>query len=87
MRDAALPETLKVGEEVERDQLARLRGTKALRDAGALSGALGALERAARAGDNLIPPILAAVRGYATVGEICGALIPVFGTYHEVPVL
>jgi methylmalonyl-CoA mutase N-terminal domain/subunit len=87
MREAALPETLKVGEEVERDQLARLVEIKALRNAGAVSGALGALGQAARDGDNVIPPILAAVRAYATVGEISGALVPVFGTYREVPVL
>jgi methylmalonyl-CoA mutase N-terminal domain/subunit len=87
MRETALPETLKIGEEVERDQLARLLEIKELRDAGAVSGALGALGQAARAGDNVIPPILAAVRAYATVGEISGALVPVFGTYREVPVL
>lgn len=30
-----------------------------------------------------MPPILAAVKAYATVGEICGALRDVFGEYQE----
>jgi methylmalonyl-CoA mutase, N-terminal domain len=87
MGPTAAPETLKIGEEVERSQLLGLLEIRKRRDAGAVSGALDALGRAARLGDNLIPPMLAAVRAYATVGEICGALVPVFGTYREVPVL
>ncbi len=87
MRATALPETLKIGEEVERSQLARLRDVRRARDAAAVSDTLEALGHAAAHGQNLIPPILAAVRVYATVGEICGALIPAFGTYREVPVL
>jgi methylmalonyl-CoA mutase N-terminal domain/subunit len=30
-------------------------------------------------------PILEAVRAYATLGEICGAMKEVFGTYAEPP--
>jgi methylmalonyl-CoA mutase N-terminal domain/subunit len=33
--------------------------------------------------NNLMPPIIDAVRAYATVGEICGALKQVFGEYSE----
>jgi methylmalonyl-CoA mutase N-terminal domain/subunit len=33
---------------------------------------------------NTMPYIIAAVRAYATVGEICGALKDVYGTYEEV---
>ncbi len=32
---------------------------------------------------NLMPPILGAVRAYASVGEICGVLRDIFGEYHE----
>jgi methylmalonyl-CoA mutase N-terminal domain/subunit len=40
--------------------------------------------KAAAAGDaNLMPPIIDAVRAYATVGEICRALAGVFGEYVE----
>ena len=38
---------------------------------------------AARGGDNLFPPILAAVEALATVGEIAGRLRSVFGEYRE----
>jgi methylmalonyl-CoA mutase N-terminal domain/subunit len=34
-----------------------------------------------------MPLILDAVRAYATVGEICGALKEVFGSYTEANVL
>jgi methylmalonyl-CoA mutase N-terminal domain/subunit len=30
-----------------------------------------------------VPPIIAAVRAYATIGEICGALREIFGEYAE----
>ena len=33
--------------------------------------------------DNLMPAILGAVKAYATVGEVCGALREVFGEYQE----
>ena len=41
---------------------------------------LDALRRAAESRENLMPPTLDAVRAYATVGEICGALRDVFGS-------
>ena len=41
------------------------------------------LEAAARSPRNLMPPILDAVRAYATLGEICRTLREVFGTYTE----
>ena len=36
---------------------------------------------------NLMPPILEAVRAYATLGEMCDALREVWGEYEEVPVI
>ena len=47
-----------------------------------MSRTLRELEAAARASDNLMPAVLAAVRCYATVGEISGVLSSVFGTYR-----
>jgi methylmalonyl-CoA mutase N-terminal domain/subunit len=81
------PETLKVTAEVEQSQIARLHKVRHQRDAAQVEQALAALARAADNGDNLLPPMLDAVRGYASVGEICGCLIPVFGTYRETSVL
>lgn len=37
--------------------------------------------------NNLVPPILEAVKAYATMGEICGALRELFGEYQEPPVI
>jgi len=87
MQEAARPTTLKIDDAVEREQLARLARVKATRPAARLAEDLAALRRAAEQGENLIPPMLQAVRDYATVGEVSAALIPVFGTYREVSVL
>ena len=45
------------------------------------------LRAAARDHRNLMPPILDAVRAYATVGEMCDALREVWGEYEEVPII
>ena len=45
------------------------------------------LRAAARATDNLMPPILDAVRAYATVGEMCDAFRDVWGEYEETPII
>jgi methylmalonyl-CoA mutase N-terminal domain/subunit len=87
MLEGARPDTLKVGDEVGREQETRLRSVRERRDAAAVAGSLDRLKQAAEQGENVIPPMLEAVRAYATVGEICGVLVPVFGTYREVPVL
>jgi methylmalonyl-CoA mutase N-terminal domain/subunit len=34
-----------------------------------------------------MPPLLEAVRAYATLGEVCDVLRGVFGEYQETPVL
>jgi methylmalonyl-CoA mutase N-terminal domain/subunit len=49
--------------------------------------ALDRLGKAARTAENLMPPILDAVRAYATVGEMCDVLREVWGEYEEVPVI
>jgi methylmalonyl-CoA mutase N-terminal domain/subunit len=36
----------------------------------------------AKGDGNLVPPVLEAVRAYATIGEICGVLREVFGEYQ-----
>ena len=74
---------LRIGPEVERAQLDRLRRTRAERDAARFDAALRSLEDAARADENLMPHILEAVRAYASVQEICDTLKKVFGIYRE----
>jgi len=71
-----------VGPEIRERQLERLASVRKGRDEAAVSRALRELEAAARGSDNLMPAILAAVRDYATVGEISGVLSSVFGTYR-----
>jgi methylmalonyl-CoA mutase N-terminal domain/subunit len=81
------PDILKVGEEMERAQLDRLRKVREQRDEQHVTRALDTLRKAAETDDNLMPLMLDAVRGYASVGEVCQALVPVFGTYRETSVL
>jgi len=65
-------------------QIAALDALRRQRDAAAVRDALAALRAAAAHPDaDLMPPILAAVRTYATVGEISDALRAVFGTHRE----
>ena len=49
--------------------------------------ALEAVRAAAKGQDNLMPPILAAVKAQATLGEVSDALRDVFGEYRETVVL
>jgi methylmalonyl-CoA mutase N-terminal domain/subunit len=85
--DERRTEILKIGEGVERAQLARLAKVRGERDNAKLKHDLDALARAAASGENLIPLMLACVRNYGTVQEVSQALVPAFGTYREVSVL
>ena len=69
------------------EQLARLERHRRERDAEAVAGALAALKAACAGDANLLPPILDAVRAYATLGEICGAMREVFGEYRPPTVI
>ncbi|MBI4416304.1 MAG: methylmalonyl-CoA mutase family protein [Euryarchaeota archaeon] len=66
-----------------RRQLARLRSIRRGRDAKRWATSLDALRKAAEGHENLMPFILDAIRAEATLGEICGALREVFGTWEE----
>jgi len=70
-------------EEEARSQVERLRGVRARRDGGAVERCLARIAEAARAGENVMPSAIDAVEAYATVGEVCGVLKSVFGTYRE----
>src|SRR5438105_4159017 len=70
--------------ESQERHLDRLRRVRRERDQTALSGALQQLQNASRVGrENLMPYIVEAVRGYATLGEMCNVLRGVFGEYRE----
>jgi methylmalonyl-CoA mutase N-terminal domain/subunit len=76
-------EILRISGEVEKEQVRVLAGRKADRDEAAVRAALAALVDAARGAANLVPPMLAAARVEATLGEICGALRDEWGAYTE----
>ena len=74
---------LRIDPEIEREQIARLNALRAKRDVTKAKAALADVERRARANENLMPAILAAVEAYATVGEISDAMRRAFGEYQE----
>ncbi len=67
-------------------QIARLERIRARRDSRAVTRTLAAVKAAATNGDNVMPSVMDAVEAWCTVGEVCGVLREVFGTYQE-PVL
>ncbi|MFE2594999.1 acyl-CoA mutase large subunit family protein [Streptomyces sp. NPDC001840] len=73
---------LRVDPAIEAQQAARLARLRADRDRAAVDGALTALKKAAEGTDNVLPPMKSALRARATVGEVCGALREVWGTYE-----
>jgi methylmalonyl-CoA mutase N-terminal domain/subunit len=81
-RGTPLP-LLRIDPEMERAQVERLRKLRARRDASRLQAALRQVEETARSEQNLMPPILEAVKSYATVGEISDVMRRVFGEYQE----
>ncbi|HEU4684697.1 MAG TPA: methylmalonyl-CoA mutase family protein [Nitrospira sp.] len=78
---------LKIGPEVEQEQIARLSDLRKARDPFRMAGAVEELQEAASCGENLMPYLVEAVKVRATLGEICTALQEVFGIYREPIVL
>jgi methylmalonyl-CoA mutase N-terminal domain/subunit len=76
-------DTLKIGPDIEKRQVRRLKALRQKRDTGRWASSLNRLETAAAGRDNLVPFIIDAVKAYATVGEISGVLKGVFGEYKE----
>ena len=79
--------TLYIDEAAGERQLAKLERLRRERDQDKVRRALDALREAAAGSQNTMPPILDAVRAYATIGEMCDALREVWGEYEEVPVV
>jgi methylmalonyl-CoA mutase N-terminal domain/subunit len=78
---------LRVDLAVMEAQVAKLKQLKAERDNIAVDSAIGKLKKCAQGSDNLMPPIMEAVKNYATLGEICDTLREVFGEYTAVSTL
>ena len=74
---------LRVDASVGEKQKAKVEAMKAKRDNAAVQAALADLKAACSdENENLMPHILAAVKTYATLGEICGVMREVFGEYE-----
>jgi methylmalonyl-CoA mutase N-terminal domain/subunit len=74
---------LTISPEVEVKQRKRLADLRQSRNSAAVDQALAELQQAAVDGSNLMPRFLDAARAYATLGEMCNALIEHFGIYEE----
>ncbi|WP_096393191.1 methylmalonyl-CoA mutase [Halorubrum trapanicum] len=77
------PDLLKVDETTRERQLDRLESVKAERDDDAVEAALDDLRDAVDAGENVMPAVVAAVKAYATMGEIMGVFEAEHGAYRE----
>jgi methylmalonyl-CoA mutase, N-terminal domain len=78
---------LRVDPGVRVAQMERLKNLKAERGNERVGISLAGLKQAAEGKQNLMVPILDAVKAYATLGEICDTLREVFGEYRQVNTL
>jgi methylmalonyl-CoA mutase, N-terminal domain len=76
-------ELLQVDPEIERRQCERTARARAERDAAAAAAALAEVGRVASTEANLLPATREALRARCTVGEICGVLRELWGTYDR----
>jgi methylmalonyl-CoA mutase N-terminal domain/subunit len=81
--DEAPLETLYIDESVEEGQKADLARLRRSRDGKAVTSSLAVLRQACADGRNVMPPLVEAVKTYATVGEISDVMREVFATYEE----
>jgi len=68
-------------------QIKRLGNLKSQRDNERVKHTLAELKGVAEGKGNLMPPILNAVKAYATLGEICDTLRLIFGEYRQINTL
>jgi methylmalonyl-CoA mutase N-terminal domain/subunit len=81
--ETTTPALQKIDPEGERRQCERVQKVRADRDPAAWKTAMDRLEVCARGQENLLPPMIEAVKAYATVGEICDRLRSVWGEHRE----
>ncbi len=73
---------LRVDPKVREDQISLIETLKKERDSVELGSSMARLKKAAEGKDNLMPPLLEAVKAEATLGEICDLLRKIFGEYQ-----
>jgi methylmalonyl-CoA mutase N-terminal domain/subunit len=74
---------LTISPEVEEKQRRRLAEVRAGRSQSEVERTLADLRRAATGESNILPPLLACTRAYATLGEMCQELARVYGIHEE----
>jgi methylmalonyl-CoA mutase N-terminal domain/subunit len=80
--EPAIP-TLTIHPEVEERQIDRVKSLKASRDASRATAAIEAIRHACRGEDNIVYPILEAVKAEVTLGEISDVFRDEFGVYRD----
>lgn len=83
IEEQPLKDILHIKPEVEQYQKEKLSTVKKERDNDKVKQTLAVLKKAAQGTENVVPPILEAVKAYATLGEISDTLREVFGEYKE----
>ena len=81
--EASPPVILRIGDEADRVQRARMARLRAERDRGRVEATLAALRAAALADRNVIPEMMDCARAYCTLFEIREVLERVYGAYRE----
>jgi methylmalonyl-CoA mutase N-terminal domain/subunit len=83
VEEEPLRDILRIKPEVEQYQKEKLSRVKKERNNAKVKETLAVLKKAAQGTDNVVPPILEAVKVYASLGEISDTLRGVFGEYKE----
>jgi methylmalonyl-CoA mutase N-terminal domain/subunit len=81
--EVEVPDIMRVHPNTERDQVARLKAFTEDRDHDLVAERLTMIRSAARGDANLLPVLRRALKDHCTVGEVCGAMQAVFGSYKE----
>ena len=77
-----VPDTLRVDQKSEDEQVARLKAFKDDRDQSLVEKHLEEIRATARGTDNLLPVLREALRDHCTLGEVCAAMRDEFGSYR-----
>ncbi len=80
-KESANPPVFKIDDSIRAVQSEKLASLRARRDGEKAQAAILSIQEAARNGDNLMPPVIAAVEAHCTLGEIADSLRELWGEY------
>ncbi|MEA3391359.1 MAG: methylmalonyl-CoA mutase family protein [Candidatus Marinimicrobia bacterium] len=83
IKENAPKNLLRVDRRIQQEQIKRIKDLKSRRDNNEVKKSLEKLKIACQGNDSLMPYIVASVRVYATLGEICNVMRDIFGEYKE----